>query len=996
MLLKKHLSFSQCLQQSSLNPEEASPKLAQDSSSQVKIVHGVAKVAAKKRRVRKNLFPQNEASIGEGSHELQQGENGQKLVNSAANKSHDAAVDDTFIPMVSLSQTGKMTIRDIDTKTLLPSQGRKRGNVVRTVKNIEKGDVVIDTISLVMEKGECHESVTQSMEVEVCNGKVQAVKPSYQNSVNVSERPEQTHGQEAVHRPVCVTSYKKSHKVVKKHVGLKKSDIRGNEKQATGVPVLTPPSGQVRQAHVVTKSQSVPAANCQRSSSSGTGGKAPSTCVGQGQENKNLKQSVDNVQPVVQAETDIICISDESDDEVECLGSHYNPKLDPTYVGKKLARIKPEQSAVKAEGNLTPQQTHVAPKTDLCLQREVPTSGMEAAAASTGRNVTTLPNHFQTQVPNPDSNTTYLTSDSAVIHDKVEEDHKNVGIHAVAENQDSVSEAVLTAQPSGRSCSVAGNSVLQTEAIGHGQNHIPGLGTASTVFSPLPPSSTQNNPYIPVRTQDSMTPKQTHIAPKSDPYVQRKIPASGIEAAASTGSSVTPLPNHFQTLVPNHDINTTYLMCNSTIIHEKVEEEFPVKHKNVEIERMQSHIPGFGTASTVLSPLLPSSTQNSPNIPAHHSVAVHGTIPSIQQSSSMSSGRVHNLQINVGSQVVSSHVPASQVSNVNPYIVIVGTCPGTSVIQVTASDPTNRPPNSCTQVISSDAVLARTKSPGSKSSTASKISGTQLTQTRIPAPQLHQTGNPNVSFGKMKCSGALVDRARNCLPLSQTKDNLPVEVRSSHSPLVQVKNPVFQSTPMKSPHAPSVHTQHPDSLLASTRVPGSHVSSGTPVGHRRIPETPVTKVRNPVTSAVQIRSPATPVQTRSPTPVAHMGSPGTPFGKTRSPDKIHFSQALSPGVSVVQARNSGSPSFQAQTHDAHVNPGARLSHGRGSPRSRPERDLNDGLQLRDQTARLVVIPGDDNVSRYALVFPSGAKVVLTPEQVADIRAANGGLLISNF
>lgn len=175
------------------------------------------------------------------------------------------------------------------------------------------------------------------MEVDVHNGEVQAVKASSQNFVDVSERPKQIHGQEAVRRPACITSYKKSHKIVNKHVGDQTSDIRENEKQVSGVPVLTQQSGQVLRTHVVTKSQSVTAANCRWSSSSGTDGKAPSSCVVQGQENKYLKQSLGNVQPGVRAETDIVCISD-SDDEIEFLAS--NAELDIMCDRKKPDHMK--------------------------------------------------------------------------------------------------------------------------------------------------------------------------------------------------------------------------------------------------------------------------------------------------------------------------------------------------------------------------------------------------------------------------------------------------------------------------------------------------------------------------------------------------------------------------------------------------------------------------------------------------------------------------------
>jgi hypothetical protein len=200
------------------------------------------------------------------------------------------------------------------------------------------------------------------------------------------------------------------------------------------------------------------------------------------------------------------------------------------------------------------------------------------------------------------------------------------------------------------------------------------------------------------------------------------------------------------------------------------------------VEHVQRHIPGLSTANTILSPLPLSSPQNNPNIPVHHSVAAGETITSLQHSSSMSNGPVHKLQINVGSQIVPSHVPASQGSNIQPYIFILGSSPGTSVIQVT-TDTTNRPPHARTQDISSDAQLVRTNSPELNSSTSARIPYPQLTQTRIPTPQLVDP---------------LVDRAKNChFPVYQTNDNVPVAVRSSHLPSVQTRNPGFSSTPKK-------------------------------------------------------------------------------------------------------------------------------------------------------------------------------------------------------
>ena len=1236
-MLYKTVSFLQCPQQPPLNQEEAFPKMVQDSMSKIKIQDGVEKSATKKRRVRKNLFPCSEASSKEPGHKLQQEEKCQKLVNSATNKSYDIAVSDPFRTMLSVSQTGRITTRDVKTKVLLPLQSHKVGDVIRTVKNLEKGGVIIDAIDLEMEKGESPESVTQN--VEVRDGKVQTGKPSSGNFVDVSEKSKQTHGRETVPGLACNTSYKKNHKIMNKHVGVRKSDIRENVKQATGFPVLTPHSSQVCRAYVGVKSQSITATNCPSASSSNTDCKAPSKYVCQGEKNETLGQSLGNVQ----AETDIICISDNSDDEIEWLCSKYNPKLDYKLDRKKQALKKEGQSALKTKGNLTPKQMHISPKSGPCVQRNIPTRGM-GAAFSTGSSVNTLPNQIQTLITNPNNNTTCLTHNSTILHDKVEEKfpvmHNHVGTHTVAENQESVNEAVLTVQPSGSSHHLSGNSVLQTESVDHVQSHIPGLSTAKTVLSPIPSYSTQNNRSVPLRTLDTLTPKQTHNAPKSNPCVQRMVPTSEMEAALSTGSSVNTLPNQIQTLITNPNNNTTYLTNNSTILHDKVKEDFPVTHNHVgtltvaenqdsvsealltvhpsssshsasgnsvlqtesvdhvqshipgpstantvlspvpscstqniqnvpvrtldtltpkqmhnapksnpclqrmvptsemeaaastdssvatlpqyfqtpvtnpnsnthnstvihdnieegfpvdhrnvgihtatenqdsvseavltvqpsgsshhlsgnsvlqteSVEHVQRHIPGLSTANMILSPLPLSSPQNNPNIPVHHSVAAGETITSVHHSNSMTNGPVHNLQINIGSQIVPCHVPSSQGSNLHPYFFVLESPPVTSVIQVTA-DTTNRPPHARTQDISSDAQLVRTNSPGFNSSTSIRIPYPQLTQT-IPTPQLVDP---------------LVDRARNCnFSVYQTNDNLPVVVRSSHLPSVQTRNPGFSSAPRERPHTPVTHTQHPHTFLASTCVPGIRSSSHTPEGQTRIPGTPLTKTRNSVTTEVQTRSPGTPVahtssggsplgktrvpgtpvahtssagivlgKTRSPgTPVAHTSSsgtalgktssPGTPvahtssygivlgnarspstplahtrnsgivLGKTRSPGKICSSQASSSGVPVVQARNSGSSLFRAQTPVAHVNPGTRLPHGRGQPGSRAERDRTDGVQQRDQTARLVVIPGDDNVSRYGLVFPSGAKVILTPEQVAEIRAANGGLLTSNF
>ena len=134
---------------------------------------------------------------------------------------------------------------------------------------------------------------------------------------------------------------------------------------------------------------------------------------------------------------------------------------------------------------------------------------------------------------------------------------------------------------------------------------------------------------------------------KSNPCVQRMVPTSEMEAAASTGNSVNTLPKYFQTPVTNPGNNTH----NSTVIHDNIEEGFPVDHKNVgihsatenqdsvreavltvqprgsshhvsgntvlqteSVEHFQRHIPGLSTANTILSHFL---------FPAHRTILIY-------------------------------------------------------------------------------------------------------------------------------------------------------------------------------------------------------------------------------------------------------------------------------------------------------------------------------------------------------------------------------------
>jgi hypothetical protein len=212
--------------------------------------------------------------------------------------------------------------------------------------------------------------------------------------------------------------------------------------------------------------------------------------------------------------------------------------------------------------------------------------------------------------------------------------------------------------------------VLQAASIERVQSHTPGFSTANTVPSPILSYSTHINQNVPLKSQDTLTLKQMNNAPKHNPCVLR-IP-----------TAVNTLPQYFQTPVTNSDNNTTYLTHNSTVMHDNIEEGFPVDHRNVgihnatenqdcmneavstvqqsggshhvsgssvlpteSVEHVQRHIPEMRTANGVLSPLPLSSPQDNPNTPVHHSVAAGETITSVQHSSSMRNGPEHNLQL---------------------------------------------------------------------------------------------------------------------------------------------------------------------------------------------------------------------------------------------------------------------------------------------------------------------------------------------------------------
>jgi hypothetical protein len=513
-------------------------------------------------------------------------------------------------------------------------------------------------------------------------------------------------------------------------------------------------------------------------------------------------------------------------------------------------------------------------------------------------------------------------------------------------------------------------------------------GTSIAAVKPVMPASSRNRcDNSTKRTQDDTVLQQTHIAPKPNPHMQGEMSTASMKPITSTFNSVATLPNHLQTLVVNPHTVTTQFAPNTSQIHCKVEPQSPANNVELQMhiasqkldnlsETMQKPVivqPGSSvnvlsncllqtesinyvqsqslapsTVDTVVSPFSPTSTKSTQNLHVYNSLAAPAA---------------NNIGIKLESQLVSSYMPVSQSPLlVNPYATATGASPDTPLIQVRTSsilsEQTKRPADSFTQVISPGGPVAKANSPVPKPSSFSQFPGTSLIPTRIIGPPLDQARSSSMSCEKIRYPGTPGGNSSH------------VTQASSHS------------------------------LPPEVRTPNKRRISGTPVMHTRSPVPSVTQARNPAIQVAQIRTPGTPVAyTRSfGTPRAKTRSPSTPVAQVRSPGSIYFTQTASPGASFVQARSSGSPSFQSQIQGVRVSPtAASVSHGRGGRSSGPEGAASNVQQQMEQTAaRLVVIPGDENVSKYAIVFPSGAKVILTPKQVADIRAANGGLLTTNM
>jgi hypothetical protein len=816
-------------------------------------------------RIKKRLFLQNEASSSEANRQLEWEKNRQKLVNSAANKA--AAVQQ---PAVATSPTkiiidnrnkiivdnnGKITVTPTNNKALLTLQGRKIGDIIKEGKVVKKDGLITGVIGVEMEKGQSHISGVQ-------NG---------QKANSMLHKTAET--------PVSTTS---SGQVVQAHMKMK-SLVETNSSQSLTSTVVLQDSVQTSR---------VMSASVQQPSSIGTDQRRKTVI---------LTESHFVAQPVTQVKSDVICISDDSDNsDVEFVGTVYNPKLDYRREKKKVARPKCERCKLRVQDSSTSKQTDNAPKTVSHVQGE--TSRVKPVT-STCNSVTTLPNQIQTGVSNPHTSTAQLVLNTTALQNKVERqytaNHVQLEMHTLSQNQDSRNETLQKQkkiQPDSNTRNVLRNCQSQTKSVQHIQGQNPRPSTVDTIMSPSPSSSTKNN-------------------------------------------------------------------------------------QNIHID---------------------------------NSVAALGT----QKFNSISNIALDKVGIRSESQLIPSHIPLSQSpSHINPYVVTAETSPGAPVTHVrtsaTSSNQTKGPADSFTHIIRPGIPLTKTRNPASKSSSLSQIPGSPSTPKRNPAPPLDQTRSI------IRYPGAPVDQAKNpCSPVAQTSNHpLSPEVRSPGSALVQMGHPVSPLPNTKGVGTPVIQARVPGTPVAQRRIPGTPTAqtrspgtpTGTPVAQARMPRTPVIQRKSPVTPTAQTNSPVAPVaQTRIPgtpgtytrsygTTVAKIKSPGNPVAQM-SPGSIHFTQEKSPGTSLVQPRNSGSPLFQAQSHDTCAFPtGANLSHGRGNQSSGLERAPSDMQQQLNHTpARLVVIAGDENVSKYALVLPNGAKVILTPEQVADIRAANGGLLSTNL
>ncbi|XP_069669415.1 uncharacterized bromodomain-containing protein 10-like isoform X2 [Periplaneta americana] len=334
--------------------------------------------------------------------------------------------------------------------------------------------------------------------------------------------------------------------------------------------------------------------------------------------------------------------------------------------------------------------------------------------------------------------------------------------------------------------------------------------------------------------------------------------------------------------------------------------------------------------------------------------------------------------------------------------------PGTPVAQVRS------PGIPVAQVRSPGIPVAQVRGPGTPVAHL-RSPGTPVTQLRSPGTPVAQLRSPGIPVAQVRSPGTPVAQLRS-------PGTLVVQVQSPGTPVAQVQSPATPVAQLRSPGTPVAQLRSPDTPMAQLRNPG------TPVTQLRSPGTPVAQLQSPGTLVLQVRSPATPVtQLRSPgTPVAQLRSPGTPVTQLRSP-ATPVTQLRSPGTPVAQLRSPGTPVTQLRSPATSV---TQLMRPRSStsqirtdvqvmnqniPRHTAQvkspRLLSPQVQVRNPTcspkqsgnqhptgqttARLIVI-FDGTSSNYALAFPNGKKVILNPEQLARLRADNGGQLTTNI
>jgi hypothetical protein len=944
------------LQQPSLKQEESSPKIVTNSTPDIEILN-VSKLITEKHstmtasalRVKKRLFLQNEASNSEANRQLEWEKNRQKLINLAANKTavqQSAVATSTTVIVDNMNKiivdgNGKISVSGTNNKALLTLQGRKLGDVIKEGKFVKKGGLITGVIGIEMERGQCHISGVQN--IEVSDGNIQTGKySSEKNCASLSEGSKL----EAVSPPAQSTSCKAGRDSMNNAVNaVSTPDIKRNE-----TPVSTLSSGQVLQGCLIMESSTTTNSTTSSTSSvvlqnSVQTFRAISASVDQSSlcgADKGKKNVV--TEPMTEKNSEVVCISDDSDNsDVEFVGTVYNPKLDYSCDKKNMAKTTLKHSTVSTQANSASQRKHIAPKSVSLVQGETCTTRIKLGTS-------------------PCNSTKPVCS-------------------------------TVTTQDS---CTLQQIRIAPKTAL-----HVTRETSISTVKPVMSACSRNRRDNSTKRTQDGTVLQQTHIAPKPNPHMQGEMSTASMKPITSTFNSAATLPNRLQALVVNPHTVTTQFAPNTSQIQAKVEQQSPANIVELQMhiasqqldnlsERMQkpvivqsgssvnvlrncllqtesinyvqSQSLAPSTVDTVVSPFSPSSTKSTENLHVYNSLAAPGTVTHAQKFNSISNTAANNIGIQFESQLVSSYTPVNQSPFlVNPYTASTGASPDTPVIQMRTSsilsEQAKRPADSFTQIISPGGPVAKANSPVPKPSSFSHFPGTSLTPTRIIGPPLDQARSPSISCEKIRYPGTPGGNSSHLTPTGG--HSLPPEVR----------------TPNK-------------------RIPG------TPVMHTRSPVSSVTQARNPAIQVAQIRIPGTPVAyaRSSGTPRAKTRSPSTPVAQVRSPGSIHFTQTASPGASFVQARSSVSPSFQSQIQGVRVSPtAASVSHGRGGRSSGPEGAASDVQQQMEQTAaRLVVIPGDENVSKYAIVFPSGAKVILTPKQVADIRAANGGLLTTNM